>query len=88
MKNGQVWKFAAVILASILTTFIVMWLTLGANAASQADLKSAIVELRVENACIESRFNDKLNRLADQVLATSASVNQLVGYTKAKGEKK
>lgn len=84
MKNGNIWKFAAAILASILATFIVMWITLGANAASEADLKVAVIELRTESVSLELRINQRLDRLADTAECNVRAIGELTGYMKSK----
>jgi hypothetical protein len=83
MKNGTIWKFITAILASILTTFVVMWITLGANSASQADLKGVVIELRAENACLELRINQRLDRLANIGETNMRAIGELTGYMKA-----
>ncbi len=95
MKNGTFKNYVITVLVSVLATFVVMWLTLGANAASQADLKSVREETQLEGAELEIRVNEKIEKLSTEVCElkkvveqTTASVNQLVGYNKAKEENK
>jgi len=82
MKNGILRIFVTALL-SILLTFVVMWFTLGANAASKQDLKVVEIELKAENALLESKLNSRLVDLSALVAQNVAAVNKLVGYIEA-----